>query len=176
MFADLLISPLFSFPPFSPVSPADLLDGIIMFFLLHWKKHLYLPILFIFPSHILSVPSLSTSLLICSVLPLSLALPAVTAFSCEPVIYHLLILDDYGALHRALICCWDCSPPHNCQLSSRQPANRPVCQPIAEPPPRPLTAFIPKYQCSGAPMTECLGRCISCLAVEILTWKIKLIF
>lgn len=42
------------------------------------------------------------------------------------MIYHLLIRDDYGAFHTALICCWARFSLHSCQLSFRQPANRPV--------------------------------------------------
>lgn len=73
-----------------------------------------------------SIPTLSVSLLIRSLLPLSLALSAVTAHLCEPMIYHLLIRDDYGAFHTALICCWGRFSLHSCQLSFRQPANRPA--------------------------------------------------
>lgn len=73
------------------------------------QKHPHLRILFplfspLSLTHAL-YPTLSISPLIRSVLPLSPALPAVTAYLCEPMIYHLLIRDDYGAFHTALICC-----------------------------------------------------------------------
>lgn len=69
--------------------------------------------------------SISSSLSLCY-LSVSSALPAVTAYLCEPMIYHSLIRDDYGAFHTALICCWARFSLHSCQLSLRQPANRPV--------------------------------------------------
>lgn len=71
-------------------------------------------------------PPLSVSVLFRSLLPLSPALPAVTAYLCELMIYHLLIHADYGAFHTALIYCWARFSLHSCQLSFRQPANRPV--------------------------------------------------
>lgn len=49
---------------------------------------------------------------------------AVTAYLCEPMIYHLLILADYRAFHTALICCWARFSLHSCQLSFGQAANR----------------------------------------------------
>lgn len=126
MLAELLISPPFSFP-LQHASPADLLDGIIVFFFWITAKTSTSSLLFSLfsPSHMVSIPLfpyLSSSAL-CY---LSLALPAGTAYLCEPMIYHLLIRADYGAFHMALICCWACFSLHSCQLSFRQPANRPV--------------------------------------------------
>lgn len=91
------------------------------------QKHPHLPTIhsLLSLSHAL-YPTLSISLFIRSLLPLSQALPAVTAYLCEPMIYHLLIRDDYGAFHKALICCWARFSLHSCQLSFKQPANRPV--------------------------------------------------
>lgn len=91
------------------------------------EKHPHLPILFTLssPSHTLTIP-LFPYLPSSALSYLSSALPAVTAYLCEPMIYHLLIRDDYGAFHTALICCWARFSLHSCQLSFRQPANRPV--------------------------------------------------
>lgn len=106
-------------------------------------------------------PTLSISLLIRSLLPLSPALPAVTAYLCELMIYHLLIRDDYGAFYTALICCWARFSLHSCQLSFRQPANRPVSVSQLQNRHRGhFTLSVPTYKCTGAPMTGCLGAWI----------------